>query len=719
MRPPANSRTGEPATAAAPLPLAGLLFAATIGLGALLLFSVQPLLGKRLLPWFGGTSALWTTCLLFFQTALVSGYLWAHGLAAHGSLRRPRALHLALAAAALLLLGSRWNAWPAPILPAEPLRPGADEPPLLGALLLLARAAGLPVVLLAASSPLLSAWYAQGRMGGDPFRLYAVSNAASLLGLVGYPLLLEPLASLPTQGWLWSLGFVAYCVGLAACALISARPRSGHPTPAAPAPDPAEPGPTAGARLLWLVLAMVPSLLLAAITSHLTQEVAPVPLLWMIPLALYLVSFVICFGRPALGSRAVWAPATVVALALAVLALLRAVDLGTSSRVLVWSFVLLACSMACHGELVRRQPPSRHLTAFYLHVAAGGALGSGFCAVLAPRLFDGYLELHLGLFLVPLVLGASWVAAVGSAARSGDPALELRIAIGAAVAVVGLGAALGLDAMAAGREPVLARRGFHGVLRVVRERPGQPDEHLTLLHGRVAHGMQLTAPQRRREITTYFGPTSGAGLAIARHPRRLAGQSLQVGVIGLGVGTLAAWSLPGDRFRFYELAPEVAALSQGEHALFTYLREARGVVEVRVADGRLALEREPPQGFDVLVLDAFSSGAIPTHLLTREAFRVYERHLAEGAVLAVQVTNRHLDLKPVVRGVAAELGLAAVHVPSHERGHLWSSDWMLLARDRWIADDEVLSAASLPPPPGSRRVVWTDDWSDLMSVVRR
>ena len=257
------------------------------------------------------------------------------------------------------------------------------------------------------------------------------------------------------------------------------------------------------------------------------------------------------------------------------------------------------------------------------------------------------------------------------------------------------------------------------MLRVVREEPGEPDEYVKLLHGQITHGLQLSAPSRRAELTAYYGPSSGAGLAIRRHPKRRASRPMRVGVIGLGVGTLAAWSRPGDVFRFYEIDPEVARLSEGSHPAFSYLRDARGDVSVSLGDGRLVLEREAPQAFDVLAVDAFSSDAIPTHLLTREAFGVYLRHLAEGGVVAVHVTNRYLDLKPVVRGAAAALGLHAEHVPSFEQGFLWSSDWMLVTRDRALLEDEVVSAATLPPLPHAGAVVWTDDWSNLLGVLKR
>jgi len=293
----------------------------------------------------------------------------------------------------------------------------------------------------------------------------------------------------------------------------------------------------------------------------------------------------------------------------------------------------------------------------------------------------------------------------------------LRVA--AASGLAALAVALVTQLAGEQRGVLLARRGFYGVLRVVREGSGGPDEGLELLHGRIAHGLQLVRPGRRQEITTYFGPSSGAGLAIRRHPKRLAGEPLRVGVVGLGVGTLAAWSEPGDTFRFLELDPEVARLSQGHAPVFTFLGGARGTVSVALGDGRLVLEREPPQHFDVLVIDAFSGDAIPVHLLTREAFEVWRRHLAGDGILAVHITNRYVDLRPVLRGVAAERGLAALHIPSSERGVLWGSEWMLLSPDPSRLRDEAIDAASLPELGKPEPIVWTDEWSDLLRVLKR
>ena len=489
---------------------------------------------------------------------------------------------------------------------------------------------------------------------------------------------------------------------------------------------------------------MAAASMLGAVTGHLTQEVAAVPFLWMLPLALYLTSFIVCFSRPDAG-RSAWRVALAVAAGLALVVLHGELLMKVPPRVALWCGILFVYAMAGHGELARLRAAPERLTGYYLAIAAGGALGGLLNAIVAPLLFTGYWELHLGILAGPLVVlmaatrlseRARWSRAREGPAGAADPssldqtdalrgdsdpesASTRQLRVAAVLAIVALGGALLWDAARQDQGLLLASRGFYGVLRVVREEPGEPDEYVKLLHGQITHGLQLSAPSRRAELTAYYGPTSGAGLAIRRHPKRLASRPMRVGVIGLGVGTLAAWSRPGDVFRFYEIDPEVARLSEGLRPAFSYLRDARGDVSVSVGDGRLVLQREAPQAFDVLVVDAFSSDSIPVHLLTREAFGVYLRHLAQGGVLAVHVTNRYLDLKPVVHGAAAGLGLDAEHVPSFEHGLLWSSDWMLVTRDRALLEDDLVSAATLPRLPGASTVVWRDDWSDLLGALKR
>jgi hypothetical protein len=709
----------EPQSSAgrAPLDVTVAAFASVAALGAFLLFEVQLVLGKRLLPWFGGASGVWTTCLLFFQGGLLAGYAWAHLLVDRTAPRRQLALHAGLVGIAIAVLAGHALAWPSPITPAEPGAAGGLRSPALAILALLGGSIGVPYVVLAATTPLLHSWLVRLRPQAPLFWLFALSNAGSLGGLAAYPLLVEPQVGLRGQGWLWTAGFVLYAVGLVACALSTWRtaPPETKPAPVSlggeRASDPSR-------RATWVVLAACPALALVAVSSHLTQEVAAVPLLWVLPLAVYLVTFILCFADRPL-PRAARGPSLALAAALAVFGLFRADALSLLSSVALWATVLFVYGMVGHGELARRRPGGSRLTAYYLAIAAGGTLG-GLVNVLAPTLLTGRFELHLALLAGPLAVVWLWLADPSSPLRAGgDPVRALRLSVAAVTGLAVLAAALGREIQTSREGALFSSRSFFGVLRVRLADRGGKDERLELLHGRIVHGTQLTDPARRLEPTAYFGPSSGAGLAIRRHPRRLAGRPLRVGVIGLGVGTLAAWSRPGDVFRFYELDPAVVRLSAGDHPRFTFLRDAAGETSVVVGDGRLTLENEPPQGFQVLVLDAFSSDAIPSHLLTREAFAVYARHLAADGVLAVHVTNRWVNLRPVVRGAAAADGLVALHLPSYERGTLWPSDWMLAARDRGLLQDETIDAASLPPLGAEKPIAWTDGRSDLLGVLKR
>jgi hypothetical protein len=700
-------------------------------LGAFLLFQVQFILAKRLLPWFGGVPAVWTTCLLFFQVALLLGYLYAHAV---GRLppRRQRDVHVALLSAALVLLAMRAGSWPSPLTPGDGWKPDPAAEPLPRLLWLLTASVGLPYLVLASTGPLLQSWFARLFPERSPYRLFALSNLGSLLGLLSYPFAVEPWLSIAGQGWLWTVGFLVFAMGSARTAL--AFGRAAIPEPAAPAvPEPAAPAipsPLVHAvpappvplilRVLWFGLSAAMSTLLLAVTSQICQDVAVIPFLWVLPLGLYLLSFVLCFEYERFHRREVWFGAVVVTAAGVVYALQHGTDLGIATQVAFYSAALFAYGMACHGELARLKPEAARLTSFYLTVAAGGAAGGLFAGVLAPRIFLGFWELHLALLGAAVLLVAallvdpeSWLS-VGTPARMWTSRVTVYVWLGVLTGVLGADARNGL------RGAGLTRRGFFGVLSVALENRGDPDEWRKLRHGRIAHGLQFTAPARRREPTTYYGPKSGAGLALRRHPRRLRGEPLRVGLVGLGVGTLVAYAQKGDVVRVYEIDPEVLRLSTGEDPAFTFVRDAPAEVTTVLGDARLSLEREGPQSFDVLALDAFSSDAIPVHLLTREAVALYLRHLrGPDSVVAVHVSNKYLDLKPVVRALAGALGLRAALVDSRGTGAVWSADWVLLLRDPSLLLDPEVDKATLPlvvDEPGLP--LWTDDYSNLLRVLR-
>jgi hypothetical protein len=679
--------------------------AATIFLSAFLLFQVQPVVGKLVLPWFGGSAGVWTTCLLFFQLLLLLGYLYAHVVVRHLSHRGQVRLHGGLLVAALLTLPLRLH---------QLFRPADGAEPLARLLALLVLTVGLPYLLLSTTGPLVQAWVA--RRGHVPYRLFALSNLASMLALLSYPLLVEPFVPLRAQSWLWSAGFVAF----AALIFTMARRNAQEPPLAQLAQEP-ETAPAAGLKVLWIVFAAVPSMLLMAVTTHLSTNVAPIPFLWVLPLALYLLSFILCFEGTRWYRRGLFLGLLPVLLTVMTLSLkpnFRLVDyhfqalnaaagwLGSiRGQVLLFSAGLFVICMMAHGELARRRPHPQFLTGFYLRISLGGALGGCFVALLAPRLFTTYLELPLGLVAAAVVAGFA-LAWDSSAHHRWRP-----LAAGAwFLLAVGLGCyALGLN-----RDPsritVTRGRNFYGTLAVYDSPEGT---WRTLAHGTITHGGQFLDPAKANNPATYYSRDSGVGLAIASLPTA----PRKLGVVGLGSGSLAAYGRPGDRIRFYEINPLVEPFAR---RYFTFLGQGRAATEVVLGDARLSLEAEPPQGYDLLAIDAFSGDAIPVHLLTREAFALYFRHLAPGGVLAVHVSNKYLELKPVVRASVDAFGQTArvVDTESDENAGSYGSTWVLITRDATFFDRPAFQKNGDVSPLPAASLLWRDDFSNLFRVLK-
>jgi len=656
-------------------------YAGTIFLSAFLLFLVQPIIAKQILPWFGGSAAVWTTCLVFFQSILLAGYAYAD-LGTRLGMRRQTILHAALLLLSLLTL---------PILASETWKPQGSEEPIIRILLLLLLTIGLPYFLLSTTTPLLQSWYWRRFRAAVPYRLFALSNFASLLALLGFPVLFEPWLDLKQLGWTWSILytlFVVVCAATGWASMQAAAANAGEPVAgAAPGAD-ASPGstaatPTLGRQLLWLALSAMGSVMLLAVTNHVTQNIASVPFMWVVPLSLYLISFILCFDHPRWYLRPLF---VVLLLVLLPLMAWKIPTLNLQLAVALYFGGLFVACMFCHGEMARLKPDPRYLTRFYLMMSIGGAFGAVLVAIVAPLVLDGYFELNIALGLLALLL----------ALRSTGPWTILAVV--SLLPTVYFAVAGAQEYMHGMR---VMERDFYGVVRT-RDREVEGVTYRAMYHGGIIHGGQLQGEQYRNTPSDYFGPGSGYGrLFAALNAQRP--QPRRIGVIGLGAGVVAGYGRAGDDIVFYEISPKVVQIEQRE---FRFLRESPArVTPVVMGDGRLSLERElregRPGGYDVLGVDAFSGDSIPMHLLTREAMQLYLQHIKPDGVIVFQATNRYIDLMPVVKRHAAELGLEAVlvsDVPGSSIGAsywLSSTDQILVTRDRkLLAHPRIAEAAS-------------------------
>ena len=665
------------------------LYPLTVFLSAFLLFLVQPVIAKQILPWFGGSAGVWTTCLFFFQLLLLAGYAYAHW-----SIRalRPRlqvVLHIALLLASLASL---------PILASVEWKPTGNEQPALHILLLLFATVGLPYFMLTTTGPLIQAWYA--RITDSPYRLFALSNFASLLGLLCYPFVLEPMITTQQQAWYWSAGHMLFVAVCALAALYSLRHARGSGA-VTETPMTSERPPTAGRRVTWIALSALGSFMLLATTNHMTQNIASIPLLWVLPLTLYLITFILCFeGRGWYNRYVFFGPLLAVLVGMVYVNSDLSLLLDLKVALPVFAAGLFAICMFCHGELATLKPAPRYLTGFFLMISLGGAIGSLLVSVVAPLLLPGDFELQIGIVACALLM-------VWQTRRE-------QLWLPAVAAFVLAGVTYGVLAHGIGqvRSYRVMVRNFYGSLHtkdVGDKAAGTARRQLT--HGVIQHGEQWLAPEKAGEPLSYYGPESGVGLAIATmtQPGR------RIGVIGLGSGTIAAYGRPGDLVKFYDINPQVLAIARSE---FTYLSGSKAKVDVALGDARLVLEREEPQRFDILAVDAFSSDAIPVHLLTRQAFQVYLRHLNPDGMLAIHVTNRYLNLVPVVKDIADALGLEAVHVEQTADEVYASTDWVLVARDAAVFEREPLADNTNEIDSDPTRRVWTDDFNNLYKAMK-
>jgi len=683
-----------------------ILFAATILLSAFLLFLVQPIIAKQILPWFGGTSAVWTTCMVFFQVLLLGGYAYSHFITRRLAPRAQAWLHISLLVVSLVFL---------PIIPREWLKPNGGQDAAIAIILLLGATIGLPYFLLSSTGPLVQKWVAHRFPERTVYRLFALSNFGSLLGLLAFPFAIEPFANSRTQSFAWSAAYALFVLACGATAWQSAR-SAAYPAPTATSEEADEPAPGVSDYLLWLAFAALGSVLLLASTSHITQNITSVPFLWVLPLTLYLLTFVLAFegrgGRGWYDPR--WGIYTALAFAVAMAAGLSASRgvLDISLAVPLYCFGVFFGCLFCHGELAQRKPAPRYLTQFYLSLSAGGALGGLFVGLVAPRVFPAYYELPLALAaLAAIAILAAWT----NRQLTGPWIVATTLTALVASVATSYYAWYYVDFLRG--DVILMQRNFYGALRV-REQGVGDHQMRRLLHGVILHGEQFTTSPDRLEPGSYYSRTSGVGLAIASKQDR---GPVRIGVVGLGAGTLSAYGRAGDAVRFYELDPDVVKIS---HAQFSYLNSSPATLQFVIGDARLSMERElaanQPQRYDVLAIDAFSSDSIPVHLITREAIELYRRELAPGGIVAVHISNRFLDLKPVLANISAATGLTARLVsdsPSEQSGAS-STDWVLLAEDDSPFTSPKLADRVEPIEPNPSLSLWTDQFNNLLDVLK-
>ena len=672
-----------------------LLFAATIFLSAFLLFLVQPIIAKQILPWFGGSPSVWNTCMVFFQTLLLAGYAYSDWTTRRLTPRAQAILHALLLAVSLAVL---------PIAADAGWKPAGDEDPVWRILALLMLTIGLPYFLLSSTGPLVQAGFARRYRGERVYRLFALSNFGSMLALLAYPFVIETVITTHIQAITWSVAYVVYAVLCGAAVIVSARSAQGVAVTAAagdfsPARTDAASPPTLADQAVWLALAALGTTLLLSVTNHITQNVASIPLLWLAPLTLYLLSFILCFEGRGWYRRSLFVGpflAGIAAMAWGLQAEGGVLDIQTA--IPLYLVALFVACMFFHGELSQAKPAARYLTRFYLMISLGGAIGGMFVGLVAPRIFVAYYELPVALMAGGL-LGA-WILR-----RLRMVALTTI----AATAVAGFYVVQYHRYLAS--DTVLTTRDFFGVLRV--QDTGEGDERVRrLLNGVIMHGRQAFHPELRNKPLSYYGMSSGIG----RTFQALQKKPLKMGVIGLGAGTLAAYGRRGDTFRFYDISPKVMEIARRD---FTYLSDSAAAIETVLGDARLAMEREPPQGYDIIVVDAFSSDAIPVHLITLQALDAYLRHLAPDGVIAFHVTNRYLDLRFVVKRLADERGMQAALVSDDgDPEHGASTDWVLVTRNGALLQTTPFKEATEEIETPARLRPWTDDFSNLFQVLK-
>ena len=704
-------------------------FAILIFTSAFLVFQIQPIIAKMLLPLYGGTPSVWTTCVLFFQIGLLTGYGYTHILVKNVKLKHQLIIHSCLLAISLLLI---------PIMSNMPKAP-QNLSQTLGIIQVLAFSVGLPFILLSASSPLFQYWFGAVYSKKSPYRLYALSNIGSLLGLLSYPFVIETVLPLSTQILIWSFGYLSF-IGMTIwwqCQLVKVSLGKNYnevndtkiqnkKTISFSSVH----SPKFLVRIIWLFLTAGGSIVLLAFTNKMCQDIAALPFLWVVPLCLYLITFILCFERDALYQRNIWFPFLILSVSLCGYLLHQEYEENQTSliyQIIIYCAALFGCCMVFHGELVRRRPAKQDLTLFYIHIALGGALGGLFVNFIAPIVFSGYWELHISLVLV-------WILAMVILATHNHAEHKIHIlwikfylkrhyslSIGS-VGIVILIWVLGRNMMVMKAPSIFNTRSFFGVLHVF-EYDKETSNHFRILkHGRVGHGVQWMHTLDMDKPTAYYGSCSAVALAINRFPLRSNNNLvLKVGAIGLGIGTIATYGQNNDIFRFYEINSDVDWIARD---YFTYLKNSKANIDVIIGDARQTMKRElettGSQNYDIILVDAFNGDAIPTHLLTQEASDLYWEHLNEDGILAFHITNKQFDLSDVVRQLAIYTNKEAISIIDDGKCDDYSvkNFWILITSNQTFINDIQVQKAQNDWEFEPKPIIWTDDFNNLFEIVK-
>ncbi len=676
-----------------------ILMATTVLLSAFLLFQIQPLIAKYILPWFGGAATVWTICMLFFQFALLLGYSYSHFMVSHLRPRWQVIIHSLLLFLTLFLL---------PISPDKTFIMGMSNTPIIGILGLLTLTIGVPYFALSTTTSLIQAWYARINVGRSPYPLYALSNIGSFIALLTYPIFIETNFEIGDQASFWSMGYGVFIISLILICLIVGKSLWNFKAPKhevivdqSPADD---------NIFTWFMLATAASICLLATSDHLSRDVASVPFLWVIPLSIYLLSFVLCFESDRWYKRGLFAPLLFIFISVIVAENVKLISFTYLQQIILYCGFLFVTCMVCHGELAKQKPPVNRLTKFYLILAIGGAAGGVYVGLIAPKFFVLPLELFMGIIITIVVFSMVLFKDKNSQFYQGrTPWFWRSYAIFAALFV----AFIYFYSVVKYSQVIEFKRNFYGPLRVMTKDITDGPRVKLMALGTTEHGIEILDNAQASKIpTAYYGVESGLGQALLSLKK-----PANVGMIGLGIGTIGAYGSAGDHYKIYEINPQVTEMA---YKHFNYLNDTAAHIEIIHGDGRLSLEAEQDNQFDLLAIDAFSGDSIPVHLLTYQALELYMKQLKKEGILAIHTSNRYLELRPVVLGTAKAHDYKVIEIKNAADAKIAvnKSQWFLITQDGATFEKLQNFKHIVKRPKDLKEIIWTDNFSNIFSILK-